>query len=888
MAYSFTKRENIGRTAEEHSRYYGNFRGVDFSSDHTQIHPSRLAYLVNMYKDYQSGQGEALETIAGYRRRADFSKSITVGSSGIATTNASAVTNNNEIYGVFYFKCKRKNEVARRVVVHSGSKLYLWHNYPDSINVATVSKITVPEAAETTTVGETAIHTYQVILPFPCEAIISLKTLSGENITAGASYIKSTNMLSFTSSDVLKNDIVELEYYEGVATSSDVLYSAMNEYKSEFFIFNNQLYIIDGKNYLCYDGESITSVKDNAYIPTTYINIVPAGDNANIGKEYEQRNVLTPKFKHTFVADGITKEFFMNENALDSVVSVKVYGVEKSAGTDYTINLIDGKITFTAAPTAPAETKKEDGTHYEQGYAGVEITAEKTYTSIDGVTDGMDDISELITKCTLCTTYDGRVFCTGNPDYHNYVFFCGRNSTGYTDPSYFGILNYMQDGVGFAPITGIMCVSDTLMVLKADTQQDSAIYFHTATDSNIDLMPRIYPSVQGLSGLGCVGACCNFLDDPIFISRLGVEGVSQLKIASERANEHRSRLIDAKLVNTDLSKVRLEEWGGYLCVLTDGRIFLADSRQRYQGTSGAMEYEWYYLENIGVWDNQYKEFKYSSVIPEELIGAKIEHDGVEYDIELAEKVFYSYENETRNLCGNIANAPDENGNATETVYSKAITLDFNGALLTVGVFYVVHEVKDIYTDNVIERHVYLCESRDNYTGGIFEKAVVLRSMDDNLFFGCLNGVVCSFNFDQRDEGGEMPPFTYSFDNRIILSGCATIMDNCQIPHLTKTTIKRSTVIKTKSFKSSTAKVKVRTNKKPYEQIARINSTSFSFEDIDFSDFSFITTEQSLFAVKEKEKQWVEKQYYVFSDEYLKPFALYYISFRYRVAGRYKE
>ena len=105
--------------------------------------------------------------------------------------------------------------------------------------------------------------------------------------------------------------------------------------------------------------------------------------------------------------------------------------------------------------------------------------------------------------------------------------------------------------------------------------------------------------------------------------------------------------------------------------------------------------------------------------------------------------------------------------------------------------------------------------------------------------------------------------------------------------MTKTTIKRSTVIKTKSFKNSSAKVKVRTNKKPYVQIARINNAIFSFEDLDFSDLTFNTTEQSLFAIKEKEKQWVEKQYYLFSDEYLKPFALFSISYRYRVAGRYK-
>ena len=59
-------------------------------------------------------------------------------------------------------------------------------------------------------------------------------------------------------------------------------------------------------------------------------------------------------------------------------------------------------------------------------------------------------------------------------------------------------------------------------------------------------------------------------------------------------------------------------------------------------------------------------------------------------------------------------------------------------------------------------------------------------------------------------------------------------------------------------------------------------------DVDFSDFSFVTTEQSLFNIKEKEKQWVEKQYFIYSNEYCRPFALFYLAFRYNVAGRYKE
>ena len=65
-------KKNLIKSRDEYTRYYGDFRGVDFSSDHTQVHPQRLAYLVNMYKDYRSGEGSSLETIPGFRRAAYF------------------------------------------------------------------------------------------------------------------------------------------------------------------------------------------------------------------------------------------------------------------------------------------------------------------------------------------------------------------------------------------------------------------------------------------------------------------------------------------------------------------------------------------------------------------------------------------------------------------------------------------------------------------------------------------------------------------------------------------------------------------------------------------------------------------------------------------------
>ena len=60
--------KNLLTSRKSYSKYYGNFRGVDFSSDHTNVADSRFAYAVNMYRDYQSGQGVAIETIPGYRK----------------------------------------------------------------------------------------------------------------------------------------------------------------------------------------------------------------------------------------------------------------------------------------------------------------------------------------------------------------------------------------------------------------------------------------------------------------------------------------------------------------------------------------------------------------------------------------------------------------------------------------------------------------------------------------------------------------------------------------------------------------------------------------------------------------------------------------------------
>ncbi len=868
--------KNLLASRSVYNAYYGDFRGVDFSSDHTQVHRQRLAYAVNMFKDYQSGQGQALETIAGFRRR-------------VVLPGAPVV------YGIHHFRHRVDGEMKTKVLVHAGDRLYSWYNYPHSICVETEKSIKLEEKHLAPEEG--GQRTFKITLDGNVAAVRSITKPGGHHILAGLyAFDTSSRVLTVQGSDLNVGDALHVSFIEGELSEDDALFTRMNPRRSTSFVFNNRLYLIDGKNYLVYDGSTVSHVSDAAYIPTTYTTIVPSGENSDAGEEYEQRNILQPKFKHTFIADGESTEFYMNENELDGVSEVKVYG---EVVTNYDVDTANGKITLKEAPQKP----KDAG--YPKGYAGIEITAEKAFKSVSGVTGECDDIKELIVNCTIATTFDDRVFLSGNPNYPNHIFYSGRsNITGHIDPSYFPVGNKVLDGVGTAPITGMLAVADTLLVLKSDTQQDGSVYFHAPYTTGDDLHPKEYSPTRGLAGIGCLGACINFLDDPVFISRLGVEAIGQLSVRYERAVEHRSSLIDAKLVNLDLSGAVLEEWNGYLIVLVDGKIFMADSRQKYAHEIGVPQYEWYYVEGVGVYDGQYPEYRYATRTSLNLDAAAVHYCAKckkgaaectcgnndhleEVPLVLAEYVYNADSDETYNLIGEVANPPDANGESTAEIFSELVSFKSDDTDYEARVYFTIHDVRDGLTGDHVRYEALLCDSRGNKTGGVFNKATVPKTMDDNLFFGTENGVVCSFNFDMRNEQGEIAPKYYNFDERTIFCGCATKMDCCDVPHLTKNTVKKSTVIKTKSLQSSAAKVKVRTNKKTYEQIARINGTMFSFDNMDFSDFSFVTTEQSLFSVKEKEKKWVEKQYFLYSDEYMKPFALYYLSFRYTIAGRYK-
>lgn len=441
------------------TRNYANFRGVDFTGGIVANYRSPDA--LNMWKDYKDD--DCIQTRPGMTLIGEFE---------------------DPIYGLFFYNVNN----TTITLVHSGTKLYKWTNYPES------------------------------------------------------------------------------------PATTTVLQTGLNPVKSKAFVFDQVFFFMDGINYLEYDGTTIHAVEGS--IPTTSYWKNPDGsvdlDTSTDSDFVNQHvNVLTGKRKNTFIADGVSVNYYLDTQDLDVNVPViaDVGGVIIYEGGGITVDRTNGVVTFGSAPTV--DTK-------------VAIEFSKTTAGY----------YNRIANCTICVEFDNRIFFAGNPDYPHSVFHSELN-----DPRYVRDTAYYELGIDIAPVKALVPGNGVLWVFKEMNQNSSSVYYMTPTiDMSYGDDHKIYPSNNGNISLGCVSTGVNFNDDIVFFSNLGLEGVASSAMYSEKILQHRSRMVDTKMVNEEgYENVQVIEWEGYLLCLINSHIYLADKRAKFQDNTD-VGYEWYYWE----------------------------------------------------------------------------------------------------------------------------------------------------------------------------------------------------------------------------------------------------------------------------------------------------
>lgn len=850
---------------------YNRFRGVDFSSERSACDETRFNYLVNMWRDYHSESGAAIETSPGFRK-------LLEGDEG-------------KVNGLHFLP--GKGDEKAKIIIHRGQDLRSY-----DIHEVTFGEDGLPIRDEE---GRPAKGTS-----------VWIDESTGSHISINPQKWNARRVANAPSRSLL---------------------------------FHDSLYVVDGTSYFRIkhnENDARSASSDTAYIPTTHIDGKPYEQRNILTDVFIERfNVSASEsgdawktmYPHAPIF-SIEENFeILKKDGSKESRSAFLYGCAPENGTAYTLNdgtagqfttVTDlGGINFSSAAyfmsvwigTKTDANGQESDFFYlvkESFEAGVEpeyfllqmqenfnfeyvktkdgksrgyyitsismkgleagdqvafqaISAPNNFGTIDDMRDvleGNQDFTDFtgtaldaINGCTLITEFDGRIFLSGNPKLPNSVFYTQRDLTGYNNPFYIGAYNYLNDGTGHTPITAMMTTPTHLIVLKDDVAQGASIYYHTAADNpssdktTADLQPRIYPRENGVPGLGCLGVACNFRDDPVFLSPHGLEAVGKSQVNLERTIVHRSSYVDAFLRNEDLRNASAAEWDGYLALLVPGgRMYLADSREMYQHRLGGYEYEWYFWDDVGTWKNTSEHpvrSRYYYVTSADETAVTI--GDKEYDVATKEHEDF---------------VPDD-------VVPHAVTIE-DGTTR----YYVIEG-----------EYAYPCDTSGEQIGGEFCEATALLSVNGHLLFGTTDGSICVFNTDRRDENHYIPPEDYTHNGRRYLSGFATKSDSCGRQNVTKSTARGSVVLKTKAFPYTLITVEVRTNVTPRKECDKVYGGESDFDYTDFSRFTFNPSSECLAVVREHERKWVEKQYYIYTECWESPFGIVGLSYDYSIAGK---
>ena len=492
----------------------------------------------------------------------------------------------------------------------------------------------------------------------------------------------------------------------------------------------------------------------------------------------------------------------------------------------------------------------------------VSLLLPEVYSRFDG-TEGIEgemDGKDAICNCTISEKFDGRVFLSRNAGLPGAIFYSANGVEGNGEPLYFGEYNYFNDSVGESQIISMMAVRDSLAVFKSKDDGRGSIIYHYGKDTEDGVVPRVYPISSVHSGLCASGPSCNFFDDPVFVSNIGLCGIEHKQLEYDRSISVRSENINHYLLSEDLSKAEIVEWEGYLCVAVGGNMYLGDSRDLSKNQLGKMQYEWYMLKGVGHFKGAEPVYHYSLPQSSNLY----EHPRIDGEVE---SVVYS---------GTFA---DKNGQNT----SMYFTLE-NGKRYAVAI-------------------------SEQTRGGEFSAGRCFTSEDGvHLYFTASDGYLYTFNNDMRGVaperirnsadfdseeyakvmGHKIHPDFYDFGGRSVRYALRTRADNCTSAHLSKDTIKGSLVVKIKNFGRTALTLEVGTDRSGYEEIVEFSPSDIDFYDLDFSGFTFALADSYTLPFGEKEKNWIEKSISIYTENFRRPIGVETIAFRYRLRGKIKK
>jgi len=537
------------------------FKGVDFSNSPANIDDTKSPNAVNMIRDVP----DKVRKRMGYEVLKCYGANLlnnTASSTGAFTVNNDKSVkiengaNTSLTLGSVSLKAG-KTYVLRGVEESGDSEDYGIYLYNGGTLVGAITNLGTEDVTvdENTTVSVTIRVTNNVSKTvYP--AIYDSENISPEYVP----YISgSTNVNGV---HYRRGDTSEF-YHIGDKILKDnvVLYSGANDAISHAWEFDTNLYIVDGKKMLQYDGDTgqLQPVQNNAYVPTITIAKDPKGG----GTQYESINLLSRTFIETFLGTQNDTDYYLTFGDL-TADEVKVWIMDAqgefqpmSEGSGFSVDRQNGIVQFDNPP----------GESYLTGEDNVKIEATREDTS--GYLDR-------INKCSFGTRFGvngafDRLFLSGNPDWPNADWYSQQ-----WDCTYFPDMGYSRLGSSRSAIVGYSIISNYLAAHKDEMEQDLSIVLREGDLVDNEPSFKIINTLQG-AGAIATNSFAYLCTEPLFLTRSGLYAVTAQDITGEKYAQSRSFFLNGKLTQEDFDKLQ----NSFACIFNDMYLLSVDHDRLY-------------------------------------------------------------------------------------------------------------------------------------------------------------------------------------------------------------------------------------------------------------------------------------------------------------------
>jgi hypothetical protein len=398
-------------------------------------------------------------------------------------------------------------------------------------------------------------------------------------------------------------DVSDLIYDIVEDVSRTLIYTGMAERRSWSAELNLKLVILDGDHIYVYDGTDFIKLDAsdpdaNVYVPTLTISKDPSGG----GTDYEALNLLQPAFTEKFYVDQdhtSTKKFQLSFGGLDSttvkaqIMNSQGEWVDKTEGTDFSVDRTKGTTTFTTAP-GQSPVSGEDNVSIT-AYRTVEGYADRVNHCRFGILFGVNGANDRLfisgnTSKGIGT--DGQPYSLANYDWYS----------GEYDPTYFPDTGYSKMGADNSAIMGYSIIGGYLATHKDTNEKYQPVIIREG--NLVDSVPT-FPVVNSLQGAGAMSPWCfSYLEEePLFLSKLGIYAITAQDITGEKYAQNRSYYLDGRLLEEEnLQDAFALTYRDYYIVCVNGHCYILDGLQPIRTDKSqpyaTRQYVGFYFENI--------------------------------------------------------------------------------------------------------------------------------------------------------------------------------------------------------------------------------------------------------------------------------------------------